>query len=117
MILPFLDPRVWVALALATALGYAGGYATHYLKAAKRDAAVEARQETTQQVTTAAVTVVDTAAIDALKSKLAVSDRRAATLQARIEEYRSANPSPVDCRLPDGLRDAINHHLDPEGAQ
>jgi hypothetical protein len=117
MIMSFLDPRVWAAVALATALGYAGGYATHYLKTAKRDAAVEARQETTQQAATATVTAVDTAAIDALKSKLAASDRRAAALQARIEEYRRANPAPVDCRLPDGLRDAINHHLDPEGAQ
>lgn len=113
----FLDPRVWLALLVAFVAGVATGYGWHYVRTAKAEAAVEARQETTETTVQTTVATVDTAALDALKAKLAVADRRAASLQARIEEYRRANPAPADCRLPDGLRDAINHDLDPEGAR
>lgn len=114
--MPFLDPRVWVAILLALLLGYGIGFGHHAWKTSKRDAAVEAVQTTTQEVTTSTITTVDTAGVDKLKAQLSATQRRAATLQAQLNEAKNANPPSADCRLPVGLRDSINHHLDASGA-
>ncbi len=119
--LALIDPRIWAIGGIVVLVTALGGYATGYSKATRKceveKAAIQARVETIETVVTKTVTVADTHTTDRLRRQLSVERATAASLQAQIEELRNANPAPVECRLPDGLRDAINRSLNPEGAE
>lgn len=89
------------------------GYLFKSHRVAVEQAAREATQDTAQATAQAGAQAADTIQIDTLKSQLAAANSRANSLQRRIAELSNANPAATTCRLPDGLRDAINADLAP----
>ncbi|MBB3010645.1 hypothetical protein [Cupriavidus alkaliphilus] len=73
-----------------------------------RQAGKESAAETVDQVAGQAVTVADTTQVKTLKTQLSAARAEAAAFQRKLQEAARANPAPVDCRLPDGLRDDLN---------
>lgn len=106
----------WAAIAVSTVLVLGATYAAGYQSArssCKQAAAIErVRTETVVQYVTKTVTVADTDAIERMRAQLASARRSTAALSKIIEEARRNAPVPAaDCRLPDGVRDAINAAL------
>lgn len=89
------------------------GYLYKAHRVAVDQAALQATQDTAQLTAQAGAQAADTIQIDTLKSQLAAANSRANSLQRRIAELSHANPPALTCRLPDGLRDAINADLAP----
>lgn len=87
------------------------GYVYKAHRVAVELAAHQATQDTAQATAQAGAQASDTIQIDTLKSQLAAANSRANSLQRRIAELSNANPPALACRLPDGLRDAINADL------
>lgn len=89
------------------------GYLYKAHRVAVEHAAHQATQETAQLTAQAGAQAADTIQIDTLKAQLTAANSRAQSLQRRIAELSHANPAATTCRLPDGLRDAINADLAP----
>jgi hypothetical protein len=116
-----LDPRVWLILAMAILASAGLGYLEGHRRASTACKIAEAKREaTTTAISTgsqAAANASDSATTNRLQATVTKLKADKASLQAQIEELRNARPASPDCRLPDGLRDAINRSLDPEGAR
>lgn len=86
-----------------------------YLYRAHVDSVKQATQtaivKTADAVASSTVATADTKTDATLQRKLTAANARAASLQQQIEAARNANPAPADCRLPDGLRDALSRDL------
>ncbi len=92
------------ALVVAFVCGYA--YKAHKVKVA------EASQTTAQTTTTAAVNATDNQTIKTLQQQLKTQAAYQARLLVLIEDAKRANPATSsDCRIPDGVRDALNADL------
>lgn len=117
--LAVIDPRVWLAFALAVLLSFFTGYGYKAYRVSLDNAAVTAKQDTAQKITTTTVQATDKTTLNRLTSRLATAEAHASRLETLINEASHARtPAAVDadCRLPDRLRDAINADLAP-GAQ
>ena len=116
-----LDHRVWLILALSVLAAGGLGYLEGHRRASTACKIAEAKREaTTTAISTgsqAAANASDTQTSTRLQAAISKLKADKASLQAQIEELRNARPASPDCRLPDGLRDAINRSLDPEGAR
>lgn len=109
-----IDPRVWLVFVAALALSFGTGYSYKAYRVSLDTAAVTAKQDTAQQTVTTTVKVTDTAALKRLNQRIADAQARATYLETLINEAANARPPAAvdaDCRLPDGLRDAINADL------
>jgi hypothetical protein len=99
-----------VAIA-ACAISFGTGYLYRAHVDGVKQAAVTATIKTADKVAVAAVAAADTSTDKRLQTKLNAANARAASLQQQIEAARNANPPAPDCRLPDGLRDALSRDL------
>lgn len=100
-----------VAALAACAISFGSGYLYRAHVDSVKQAAINATVRTAETVASAAVATADTKTDATLQRKLNAANARAASLQQQIEAARNANPAPADCRLPDGLRDAVNRDL------
>jgi hypothetical protein len=100
-----------LALAIWSAATFSAGYAYKWHRDSLADEARVAKQETVTTTATAAVAAVDTQAIARLKTALAATASRAASLEQALKDQSHATPAPADCALPSGLRDQINADL------
>jgi hypothetical protein len=102
-------------MAVATLAACAISFGAGYLYRAHVDSVKTATQtavvKTADKLASAVVATADTKTDATLQRKLSAANARAASLQQQIEAARNANPAPADCRLPDGLRDALSRDL------
>jgi hypothetical protein len=111
-------PRRWLIRAVVAVLWsgacFAAGYLYHAHRAEIAAAKIEAKQEATQAPVTAASEAIDQSAIARRDTAIETTKQRTVYVTRLIEKEAHANPAPVDCRLPDGLRDEINRDLAPD---
>lgn len=92
-----------------------GCFGSGYLYKAHRyqveDAARQATQETAQVTADAGAKASDTVNVTHLQSALAASTSLTNRLLQQIKDQQNATPALDTCRLPAGLRDAINSSL------
>jgi hypothetical protein len=105
----------YALLAVAALAALVISFGMGYLYRAHVDSVKQATQtaivKTADTVASAVVATADTKTDATLQRKLTAANARAASLQQQIEAARNANPAPADCRLPDGLRDALSRDL------
>lgn len=90
----FLDPKVWLAIALAASLGFVSGYGARYLHSvSKADYQKEVTKELTANATIAAMTkqAQDTEADHAKRVAILNSNVAAAGVQREVAEAKQAN--------------------------
>lgn len=108
-------PRRWLigaAIFLAWGAGcFTAGYLYHAHKTQVVEAKTEAKQEAIQAPVVAASDAIDQSAIGRRDSAIESTKTRTVYVTKLIKEASNENPAPVDCRLPDRLRDEINRDL------
>ncbi|RQS39763.1 hypothetical protein DIE01_16250 [Burkholderia sp. Bp8990] len=100
-----------LAVIAACAISFGAGYLYRAHVDTVKQASVTAAVKTADAVASAVVATADTKTDATLQKRLNAAQSRAAALQQQIDEARNANPPAADCRLPDGLRDALGAQL------
>jgi len=107
-----MAPKVAGAWAASVVVAFACGYGTKAYWVSIEKAKQHGAQTTVTTTTTAAVTATDNLQISALNARLAQAAVTQQQLLKMIQEARHANNADgVNCRIPDGVRDAINADL------
>lgn len=116
--LSFLSPfslqqkAIGLAVFIAWSIGcFIGGYAYRWHQDSVAEAARQATQETAQVTAVAGANAADDVSITRLQTALAASTSLTNRLLQQIKEQQNASPAADVCRLPSGLRDAINSSL------
>ena len=105
---------IGLAAFLIWSLGcFAGGYAYKWHRVSVEEAAHQATQETAQVTADAGAKASDAVDISHLQSALAASTSLSNRLLQQIKDQQNATPAADTCRLPAGLRDAINSSFTP----
>ena len=103
---------IGVAIFLVWSLGcFGAGYAYKWHRVSVEDAARQATQETAQVTADAGAKASDSVSITHLQSQLAASTSLTTRLLQQIKDQQNATPASDTCRLPPGLRDAVNASL------
>lgn len=107
---PLPNLKLLAAFPVVALAAFASGYAYKSHKVAVE----QASQTTAQTTTTAAVGAVDAQTVKVLQDRLKSQVAYSARLMRMIEEAKNANPATsASCRIPDGVRDALNADLAP----
>lgn len=106
-----LNPKIWLVYFVSLAIAYGSGYATCWWKWRAADRERESKQETAQAVTTKTITVTDNQVVNRLTAQLTEIRGQNRRLLELIDEYSVKVPAVDQCRLPDGLRNALNGSL------
>lgn len=106
-----IDPRVWAVFAVAIAAAFGSGYLTKAHYAALEVAEERAKIKTVVQTVEKVVTVTDNRRVQVLTARLKASEERAKALAAMIKDEADEKPAAVECRVSDGLRNALNAEL------
>ena len=122
MIFSIFDPRVIAAYLVSLALAFGSGYLYKAHRARVENAAIEAMTQTAKDTAESATNATDTVVLKHMHAQIRESNARISALLRQIEAAKrsaqsEAHPAPVDCRLPDGLRDELNRALDTAGAE
>ena len=110
------DPRMWILLVAGVALGYFAGYMHKGSIDRAQEAAEEKAPAVAGTVIRETVMVTDKVAVAALEARVKDWKDKSDDLQRQIQSAKDAARASVDCRLPAGLRDAINRDLTSTGA-
>lgn len=94
-----------------TVAAFGAGYLYHAHRTQVAAAGQTSKQEAIVTAVAAATDTIDTQALMRLTSTAIAATNQAAQLRRQIKAQSNETPAPPDCRLPDGLRDAINASL------
>ena len=112
LVLTLQQKLIGLAIFVVWSLGcFSGGYLYRWHVDSVKDAGRQATATTAQVTANAGAAASDTVTIASLQSQLSSANAWAASLQTRIKDAQNAKAPDVACRMPDGVREAINANL------